>query len=313
LSDQAGEAPLLIESGRRTGLPPERFPMMAHGVLIGELRVETRRPGARFSAAETRLLQGLALQAGVAAESCRSTLELQRARERLVLAREEERRRLRRDLHDGVASALVGARMLATAAQASAPADSRAPALLATLAQELTVCTEEVRDLIDGLRPAVLDAGLSDALHQAVRRVSETLPVALDVAGDLDDLPAAVEVVALRMVTEALTNVVKHASATRAGVRVVADEDALTIEVIDNGVGLHAGISTNPQIDESSRSGVGLTSIRSRVEEVGGWFTTDDAGPGLCCRAVLPLGSHLPYELDATPQRSPAWATKTSR
>jgi signal transduction histidine kinase len=272
--------------------------MVAHGVLIGELQVQPRRPGARFSASETHLLRGLALQAGVAAEACRSTLELQRARERLVLAREEERRRLRRDLHDGVASALVGARMIAAAAQSAAPADTQAPVLLETLGHELTVCTEEVRDLIDGLRPAVLDAGLSEALRQAVRRVPEPLSVDLRIEGEIDDLPAALEVVTLRVVTEALTNVVKHAGASRAWVSVVSDSDVLTLEVTDDGIGLADAVHARANAD--TRSGVGLMSIRSRVEEVGGYLAIEDAGPGLCCRAVLPVRTHLPLDPRAT-------------
>jgi signal transduction histidine kinase len=237
-----------------------------------------------------RLLEGLAMQAGVAADACRRTLELQRARDHLVLAREEERRRLRRDLHDGVASALVGARMLASAARSEAPLDGRVPALLETLGQELTVCTEEVRDLIDGLRPAVLDAGLGEALRQAARRVEEALVVELEIEGDLDELPAAVEVVTLRVVTESLTNAMKHAMASRASVRVVATEDVLTIDVTDDGIGL-AGAHLGAAGDDP-RTGVGLASIRSRVEEVGGWFTVDGGGAGVSCRAALPLRGH---------------------
>jgi signal transduction histidine kinase len=257
--------------------------MVAHGTEVGALLVEPRRPGTRFTAAENRLLQGLARQAGFAAEASRSALELRRARDRLVLAREEERRRIRRDLHDGVASALVGAQMLVTAARSAVPAEGRAPALLDTLGRDLTVCTEEVRSLIDGLRPAVLDAGLAPALTDVIRRVSESLPTTLTVAGDLDQLPAAVEVVAYRMVSEALSNVVKHARATRATVELIRDEDALTVRVIDDGIGPAAAAPPD------SRGGVGLASIRSRVEEVGGRFSIEPVEVGLCCQAVLPV------------------------
>lgn len=257
--------------------------MVAHGVPVGELLVEPRRPGTRFTPAENQLLQGLARHAGVAAEACRHALDLQRARERLVLAREEERRRLRRDLHDGVGSALVGAQMLVVAAQAAVPVDGRAASLLETLSQDLTVCTDEVRSLIDGLRPAVLDAGLAPALHDLARRMSESLPVVVTCSADLAELPAAVEVVAYRVVTEALSNVIKHAHATRATVELVRDHDELTVRVSDDGTGPLAAGPTDV------RGGVGLVSIRSRVDEVGGRFSVDTGAGGLCCQAVLPL------------------------
>jgi two-component system NarL family sensor kinase len=301
LTATGGEEPLVVAHGRRTGGDQERYPMVAHGVEVGALLVEPRRPGTRFSAAETRLLQGLARQAGFAAEASHTALELQRARERLVLAREEERRRIRRDLHDGVASALAGAQMLVVAARAAVPTEGRAPALLDTLGQDLTVCTEEVRSLIDGLRPAVLDAGLAPALTEVIRRMSASVPVegsvpvALTTAGDLDDLPAAVEVVAYRMVTEALTNVVKHARASQAWVDVVRDDDLLIVRVRDDGVGLSGSAAPD------ARGGVGLASLRTRVEEVGGRFSTEpvELQPtqvGLCCQAVMPLtpGTRMP-------------------
>jgi signal transduction histidine kinase len=278
-----GVEAIRVEHGRRTGQEPQRFAMVAHGVAVGDLLVETRRPGARFSAAEDRLLQGLAGQAAVAAEACRATMDLQRARERLVLAREEERRRLRRDLHDGVASTLVGARMLTAAALIALPPDGAAPDLLNTLAEDLANCTDEVRDLIDGLRPAVLDGGLTAALEDVIRRVSGSLTAELSTYGDLGNLPAAVEVVALRTVTEALTNVVKHAQSSWAGVELVRDDDTLTLTVRDTGVGFVACAAST-----DTRGGVGVVSIRSRVEEVGGHFSIVNMSPGTCIVAQLP-------------------------
>ncbi|HEY5785031.1 MAG TPA: histidine kinase [Microlunatus sp.] len=292
-----GDEPLVIGHGRRTGGEPQRFAMVAHGVPVGELLVEPRRPGTRFTAAENQLLQGLARHAAVAAEACRHALDLQRARERLVLAREEERRRLRHDLHDGVASALVGAQMLVVASQSAVPEDGRAAELLATLGRDLTVCTEEVRSLIDGLRPAVLDAGLAPALQDLVHRLSESLPVTLEIVGDLDDLPAAVEVVTYRMVTESLGNVIKHARGSRSWVDLVREDETLTVRVRDDGVGL--GGAAPPD----SRGGVGLSSIRSRVEEVGGRFSTEPVPVGVCCQAILPLPARTREEGTPRPPR----------
>jgi signal transduction histidine kinase len=287
LHSTSNDSELVVEHGRRVS-DPDRFPMRAHGVEVGELLVAHRRPGERFSAAETRLLHDLAGQAALAAEACRSTLEIQRARERLVFAREEERRRLRRDLHDGVASGLVGARMLATAVRNGVPPDGSASGLLDRLTADLDSCTEEVRDLVDGLRPAALDRGLAAALEDLIARHPESGPeLSLQLDGDMSDLPAAVEVVAYRIVTEAVTNLIKHARATGATVRLVAQHEQLMIIVEDDGAGLPA----DPHPSSDARHGVGLASIRSRVEEVGGELTITSSSVGTQLRATLPTPS----------------------
>ncbi|MDX6322257.1 MAG: hypothetical protein QOF52_2115 [Propionibacteriaceae bacterium] len=284
LKPAGNEAPLMVQHGRSVG-EPQRFPMMAHGVDVGELLVASRRPGAHFSASEARLLSGLAGQAGIAAEACRSTLDLQRAREQLVLAREEERRRLRRDLHDGVASALVGARFLASAARGM-------PELLDQLDRDLEACTEEVRDLIDGLRPAALDKGLEAALRDLAARMPDpSIRVTVRVKGQLTDLTAAIEVVAYRVVAEALTNVVKHAKASRCDVLLAREERSLSVCVTDDGVGLS---SAQPSPGRDPRGGVGVGSLRSRVEEVGGSFSIEPRSSGVCVKAVLPTATIEP-------------------
>ncbi|MGI9004339.1 MAG: sensor histidine kinase [Pseudonocardia sp.] len=280
LAADDGESSTVAERGRWSG-PPERFQMMAHGEPVGELLVAPRRPGTRFSDMETLLLSDLAGQAALAAEACRSAVALQRARDRLVLAREEERRRLRRDLHDGVASALVGTRMLAEVARRSVPADGPAPQLLETLAADLDTCTAEVRELIDGLRPAALDDGLEKALHALVDRFSGQGPkISLTVDGELAELPAALEVVAYRVVTEALTNVVKHARAQTVTLLVRRDERYLDVQISDDGVGFDAS---------PDRPGVGLQSIRSRAEELGGQSDIRSDPSGTTVELILPL------------------------
>jgi signal transduction histidine kinase len=279
--DGDGEPGTVAEHGRWAG-EPEAFPMVAHGAAVGELLVAPRTAGGRFSGAEARLLRDLAAQAALAAEAFRGALALRRARDRLVLAREEERRRLRRDLHDGVASALVGTRMLAEAARRSVPAGGSAPGLLDALATDLDGCTAEVRELIDGLRPAALDRGLEPALHGLAARFRGAGPdVELRVEGDLADLPAAVEVVAYRVVTEALTNVVKHAGATTARVRVRRDDRHLEVEVADDGHGTAA-------IPDAAH-GVGLGSVRGRAEEIGGSYAFASGPTGTTLSVLLPV------------------------
>ncbi len=283
----SGDDPeLTVEHGRRTDAPVV-FAMRAHGVQVGELRVGSRRPGDRFSRTETGLLAELAGQAAVAAEACRSTLEIQRARERLVFAREEERRRLRRDLHDGVASALVGARMLAVAARRDA--GGRSGRLLEQLSADLDSCTEEVRDLVDGLRPAALDDGLGPAVRHLADRTGEAGPqVVLHLDLGLETLPAAIETVAYRIVTEALTNVAKHAGASACAVTVQRADRLLRVTVSDDGAGLPAA----PTAEVGSRHGVGLSSIRSRVEEVGGTLQISTGPAGTRLEVVLPVPPH---------------------
>ncbi|BBH68632.1 hypothetical protein ACTI_53170 [Actinoplanes sp. OR16] len=272
--------PLVFEQGRRSG-EPVRFPMQAHGSVVGDLLVAPRRPGAAFLAGETRLLSVLASQAALAAEACRSTLELQAARERLVFAREEERRRLRRDLHDGVASALTGARLLADAARRALP-DGPGPHLLGTLTTELESCATEVRSLIDGLRPAALDDGLRTAVAGlTLRRPGDGPRFAMDTGGDLDHLPAAVEVAAYRIVAEAVTNVVKHAHAEHCRVGLHRDGDRLTVTITDDGA--WAGEQAE------DRQPVGLISIRSRVEELGGRCDIEPSAAGTRVHVVLPV------------------------
>ncbi|MHA6784518.1 sensor histidine kinase [Pseudonocardia saturnea] len=282
--DDDGTIGTAAERGRWAG-EPEAFPMVAHGAVVGELLVAPRTAGTRFSAADARLLRDLAGQAAQAADACRSAIALARARDRLVLAREEERRTLRRDLHDGVASALVGTRMLTEAVRRTVPADGPAPGLLDALATDLDSCTAEVRELIDGLRPAALDDGLEPALKDLVARFRGHGPeVELHVGADLAELPAAVEVVAYRVVTEALTNVLKHAHATRADVDVRRDDRHLDIRITDDGRGVEPA-------QEPHDDGVGLGSIRSRTEELGGHYELLSSPSGTVVAVLLPVGS----------------------
>src|SRR5581483_5351827 len=113
---------------------PQRLPLVYQGTRLGELQVGPRAPGEPFDASELRLLQDLAHQIAVAVHALRLSLELQRARERLVAAREEERRRLRRDLHDGLGPALSGLMLKIEAARNLAERDpAAAKALLVEL------------------------------------------------------------------------------------------------------------------------------------------------------------------------------------
>ena len=217
--------------------------------------------------------------------------ELIRQREALVAAREEERRRLRRDLHDGLGPTLaaVGLRAEAASAQLDAGSIADAQASLAELSRDVEMAVVDVRRLVDGLRPPALDElGLVEAIDRQVRRLEGARPdgreLRISVAGPARDgmpsLPAAVEVAAYRIAVEAVTNAVRHADAERCSVRIDAGT-ALRIEVADDGRGLAAG----------ARAGTGLESMTARATEVGGQLDLERvAGGGTRVVAVLPLG-----------------------
>jgi len=261
----------------------ETFDMLAHGEHVGRLCVATRSPGARFTRDERRLLSEVALHAAVAVETARLIQDLRTSRERLVVAREEERRRLRRDLHDGLGPTIAGMSMQVSAALRVVGRQERAGIILDALAGDLRGCTVEVRRLVDQLRPPALDRGLPAALRAEGRRFDgEDLSVTVEAPDELDGLPAAVEVAAYRIVAEALTNVARHARASRCTVTVEHCE-ALVLTVVDDGVGLPT----------AGRRGVGLDSMRERAEELGGtcaFRTVEPHGTAVEVRMPLLLG-----------------------
>ncbi|MEU7980641.1 histidine kinase [Micromonospora sp. NPDC049081] len=259
----------------------ERFDMVTHGEWVGRLVVARRAAGTRFTPVERRLLSDVAMHASVAAATARLIRDLRDSRERLVTAREEERRRLRRDLHDGLGPTFAGMSMQVRAARKLATADQdRLTRILDGLADDLLTCTSEVRQLVDQLRPAALDRGLESALRAECQRFDgPTLTVRLSVADALHRLPAAVEVAAYRIVGEALANTARHAGAACCDV-VVRRGRALVVEVSDDGTGI---VARRP-------GGVGLDSIRERAAELGGDCEFVDRSPhGTLVRVRLPL------------------------
>ncbi|BCJ40112.1 hypothetical protein GCM10010168_29700 [Actinoplanes ianthinogenes] len=259
---------LLAEHGRAT-TATEPFEMIAHGERIGRLLVAIRSPSSPFTAPERRLLGDVAMQAAVAVDATRLIRDLQDARERLVLTREEERQRLRRDLHDGLGPALMGMSMRVRTMSAATE-----------LADDLRDCVVEVRRLVDQLRPPALDDGLENALRTDCRKLTEGgLEARLTVIGSLDDLPAAVEVAAYRIFAEAVTNAARHAWARTCAVA-VRRNGGLVLEIVDDGIGMNGG----------GEHGVGLASMRERAAELGGRFDIG-AGPsgGTAIRVRLPV------------------------
>jgi signal transduction histidine kinase len=270
----APDGEVLAERGDRTELV-DHLPMTSYGETVGVLSW-VRRP---LRDADRTLLEGLARQLGTVVHAARLLETVRLSRERLVLAREEERRRLRRELHDGLGPALAGLTLQVDTVR-NQVADPHADEDLLALRSGIQATVVDVRRIVEGLRPAALDdLGLTDAVRELAAGVD--VPVEVD-AGDLPRLPAATEVAAYRIVQEALSNARRHAGARQVRVQLHRVAGVLLVEVCDDGSGV-----VRPRPD-----GVGLGSMRSRAEEIGGHFELD-ARPGQGTRVVarLPLGA----------------------
>jgi len=266
--------------GDPSGAPCEVLSLVFAGETIGVLVAEQREPGVPFTTAERTLLKGVSQQVAAAGHAVSLTQDLLRSRERLVAAMEEERRRLRRDLHDGLGPGLAGVVLGLQRARRHVDID---PANARKQLDELTLQTQqaiaEVRRLVYDLRPPALDElGLVGALTEQARALGPITVLGPDLPMHL---PAAVEVAAYRIALEAMTNTARHAAATEATVRVSLD-GALNLEISDNGTGLPVAY----------RAGVGIRSMRERAAELGGHVSIEPGTTtGTLIRATIPLES----------------------
>ena len=189
-----------------------------HGRQVGTLLLAPRSPGERFSLADDRVLRDVADHAASAVAAVGLAEEAQLSRERLVKALEEDRRRIRRDLHDHLGPVLSGITLQLDALRRLSSDNDEAATLSDTIRGEVAEAVVDVRRLVHDLRPPVLDQlGLVEALRHHGDVVSQELDVRV-VARAVPPLPAAVEVAAYRIATEALTNTLRHAGATSATV-----------------------------------------------------------------------------------------------
>jgi len=294
LLQQDDEFTIVASYGNQKG-EPLALPLVYQRETIGKLLLAPRTPGEGFTPADMRLLNELTRQIGLAAHAVRLTADLQSsnehlraARARLVTTREEERRRLRRDLHDGLGPTLAALTLKIGAARKLLFRD---PATVETLLLELNGDIEstvgDIRRLVYNLRPPALDdLGLPGAIRERVAHYTiskeadqaNALHVEFEAPERLPPLPAAVEVAVYRIVQEALTNVVRHAHARTCHIRLLLD-DVLTVEICDDGVGRPA----------EQRIGVGIRSMHERAAEL----------DGTCVVEPLPTGgtrvlAHLP-------------------
>ena len=244
--------------------PLVRIPLLAHHEPVGTLLCSPRQEEA-LTEQDMHLLQDLALHIGAAVKAVQLSSELQRSREKLILAREEERRRLRRDLHDGLGPTLASlSQRIDAASSLVTQQPEEAVALLQTIKAQMRSTISDLRRLVYALRPPVLDEfGLISAIrdHTIPSQQSSGVQISLSAPEELPPLSAATEVAAFRIVEEALTNVVHHAQAQQCQICLaLTGTGELVITITDNGKGL-------PQ---TYRTSVGMHSMRERAEELGG-------------------------------------------
>ena len=286
-----GEDVLVASTGE--ACTPEalvRVPLVAQTEQVGDLWLSARAPGDSLTPADLRLLHDLAPQIAVAVQAMRLTTELkqltadlQQSRTQLVTAREEERRRLRRDLHDGLGPTLASLTFKIDAARNLLTQDSaRADRLLEEVRQQTQETLAQIRRLVYDLRPPALDElGLLSALReQAASSQHQGFQILIEAPSCLPPLPAAVEVAAYRIAREALTNVVRHAQARHCLLRLGLRDRVLTLQITDDGKG----------IAPEHHIGVGLLAMQERASELGGGCTiTRGASGGTTIQVDFPL------------------------
>jgi len=296
-----------------------RFPLVMGGEQLGSLYILPRSPDEPLRKADLRLLQLLARESARIIHGLKQSLdigrlmkELQTSREKLIFAREEERRSLRNNLHDDLAPRLASLALTASAAGDYIRKDpERAETIIGELEADIRVTVSDIREFVHNLRPPALDQyGLIEAIRQRADRLmyvhnahggrpGQQIRFVLLSPAELPPLPAAVEVAAYRIVSEALANVVKHSGASTCTVTLALQtedqSDGLYVEVADDGTGLSDAVGDWPA-SERREAGVGLMSIRERAAELGGRSRIARLeGGGTQAAAWLPMQIHTDW------------------
>ncbi len=281
-----GGARLLVGDtvNQRSGLSrfAEEFPITYRDERLATLVVSPQPGETRLTDRDRTIIARICAQAAPALHGAGLVNELVEARARVVIAREDERRRLRRDLHDDLAPTIAGLGLSASVVETLARAgDDRAGNAATDLAARLQGTSRQVREIAYNLRPPVLDdRGLIAAIEETVAAGGPPEVSVVAPTGPLE-LPAAVEACALRIVQEAVNNVRRHAVASRCEVRILPEVRTLSIEVIDDGIGFA----------EPRRSGIGIRSMSERAAEIGGTVLVHStAGSGTRVSVRLPVG-----------------------
>jgi signal transduction histidine kinase len=268
----------LVESGERPATM-QTWPLAYDSEPIGNLVVGPRHGERQLSRSDQRVIDLVAAPLAIVLHAQALTEDVKASRERVIEAAEEERTRLRRELHDSLGPLLTGAAFKADGiALAAQHRPERAEFLATELADQLRQSVEAVRQLAYGLRPAALDElGLVGALREEGRRFSP-VKVIIDAPESLPALPSLVEVAAYRIAAEALTNVVRHSDAKLASIQLITNDGTLEMIITDNGTSRAAW-----------SSGLGLASIKSRASEIGGACEAGPTAEGGRVVATLPM------------------------
>lgn len=280
IADGAGGFRLAAEQGTAAGEVHDEL-LVHHGETVGRLRVSARGREDPLEPVDLALLRSLAQQVGTAVQAVRLHDDLARSRAEVVALREDERRRLRRDLHDGLGPALAAIGLKAGLAARETPPGTAARRMLDDIGTEVQAGLDDIRRLVEALRPPALDElGLVSALRTRAAGLAGTLSIEVCGSDVPDPLPAAVETAAYRIAVEAMANAVRHSGGRACTVAIAARDHGVDVTVRDDGRGL----------DPARTPGVGLHSMRERAAEVGGSCSVRSAADGgTLVHAWLPL------------------------
>ena len=252
-------------------------PVLSRGALRAVLLLENRLIRGAFTTGRLEAVNLIAGQLAVSLDNAQLYAEVAASRARIVAAADETRRRIERDLHDGVQQRLVTQALLLSGIRDQVPAEVRAD--IDEVRDEMAATRRELRDICQGVHPAILtEVGLGAAIRALARR--SPLPVRVQVRAD-GRLPGSCEVTAYYVAAEAFTNAAKHADASAVDILIEEAGGTLTVQVRDDGAG-----------GADASRGSGLTGLRDRVEAVGGSMTVDSpAGAGTVLTVLLPVTS----------------------
>ncbi|MFD1735017.1 sensor histidine kinase [Bacillus salitolerans] len=286
---QNNEAITLTHSGtKQEEVHP--LPITYRGTKLGYLNVAPRSSGEAFTKSDEKLWEVLIQQLGPLLQDLKATMDLkainrdlQHSREKLVLAREEERHYLRRNLHDDLAPRLAALAYTAAAAEDLVDKEPHIVKNLLIEHQKMILGTvDDIRRLVYDLRPPTIDElGLVEALRQRIHEITSirknhdsSIYLTYEAPSKLSDIPAAVEVAVYRIISESVVNVVRHSKARHCGVKIILTNNRLELEVMDDGI----GISFKKEF--ISMGGLGLPSMKERASELGGELSIEQRKEG---------------------------------
>jgi signal transduction histidine kinase len=265
----------VADAGRRLGIVSQvSCPIVVEGGVWGVITVNA---GEELPPDTEQRLETFTDLVSTAIANAEGKSELAASRRRIVAAADEARRRIERDLHDGIQQRLIALTFRARALTRQSP--DELPRVIGELAEGLKDVSDELREVSRGIHPTILtEAGLGPALRALARR--STVPIDVDVRLD-ERLPTPIEAAAYYIASEALTNVSKHANANVVQLTAAYDEGVLTVEVRDDGVG---GVD--------AARGSGILGLADRVEALGGWFALESPpGCGTTISVELPVAT----------------------